>query len=87
MPSDRLEPTLRGIRISDAEAMCRIANMPGFRRGTLRLPFETVQQWEKRISGAGPEATWIVAEIDGQVVGHGTLLPNGPARRAISARS
>lgn len=80
--NDRILSTLRAIQPDDAVALCVIANMPGFRCGTLRLPFETVEYWEKRINGSGPENTWIVAEVDGKVVGHGCLMARNPARRA-----
>ncbi|TIM37013.1 MAG: GNAT family N-acetyltransferase, partial [Mesorhizobium sp.] len=32
----KIQPQLRSIRLSDAEALCAIFNMPGFRWGTLR---------------------------------------------------
>lgn len=73
---------LRAIRPEDAPALCVIANMPGFRRGTLRIPFETIGYWEKRIAASGPESTWIVAELEGKLVGHGCLTALKPARRA-----
>ncbi|RUM98935.1 GNAT family N-acetyltransferase [Pseudaminobacter arsenicus] len=86
MPSsstrEKLEPTLRAIRPSDAEALCAMANMPGFRRGTLRMPFETVESWEKRIAKAGAGDSWIVAEVDGKIVGHGNLVVRSTPRRA-----
>jgi putative acetyltransferase len=75
-------PILRAIRPSDAEALCAMANLPGFRRGTLRLPFETVESWEKRIAKASAGDTWIVAEVEGKVVGHGNLMVRSNPRRA-----
>jgi putative acetyltransferase len=80
--SKRVAPLLRAIRPSDAAALCAIANMPGFRRGTLRMPFEAVEYWEKRIANSGPENTWIVAEIDGKIVGHGCLITRSIPRTA-----
>jgi putative acetyltransferase len=80
--SERVAPLLRAIRPGDAALLCAIANMPGFRRGTLRVPFESVEYWEKRIGNSGPENTWIVAEIDGNVVGHGCLITRNIPRRA-----
>ena len=73
---------LRAIRPDDANELARMANMPGFRNGTLRLPFETVEYWKKRIDGTGPEITWIVAESDGQLIGTGNLRAYTPARTA-----
>jgi putative acetyltransferase len=79
---EKLEPTLRAIRRDDAAALCKMANMPGFRRGTLRMPFETVESWERRIAKAGADGSWIVAEVDGKVVGHGNLVVWSNPRRA-----
>ena len=80
--SEKIEPQLRAIRPSDAEALCAIFNMPGFRWGTLRMPFEMVEQVERRIAKSGQETTWIVAELDGKVVGHGSLVVQGSPRRS-----
>lgn len=46
------------------------------------MPFETVESWEKRIAKAGADDTWIVAEVDGKVVGHGNLIVRSTPRRA-----
>ena len=81
-PREKIAPSLRAIRLGDAEALCAMVNMPGFRHGTLRMPFERVDQWEKRIARAGTESTWIVAEIEGQLVGHGNLTSQSAIRRA-----
>ncbi|MFU0504832.1 GNAT family N-acetyltransferase [Pseudaminobacter sp. NGMCC 1.201702] len=80
--SERLSPMLRAVRLRDAEALCAMFNMPGFRRGTLRMPFETVEAWERRISKSTPESTWIVAELDGKLVGHGSVTAQSSPRRA-----
>ncbi|TIS11028.1 MAG: GNAT family N-acetyltransferase, partial [Mesorhizobium sp.] len=48
--SEKIQPQLRSVRLSDAEALCAIFNMPGFRWGTLRMPFEMVEQVERRIA-------------------------------------
>ncbi|RUU13111.1 GNAT family N-acetyltransferase [Mesorhizobium sp. USDA-HM6] len=80
--SAKIRPQLRSVRPSDAEALCAIFNMPGFRRGTLRMPFEMVEQVERRIAKSGQETTWIVAELDGKVVGHGRLVVQDSPRRS-----
>jgi putative acetyltransferase len=46
------------------------------------MPFETVESWEKRIAKAGADDSWIVAEVDGKVVGHGNLVVCSNPRRA-----
>lgn len=79
---EQVVPSLRAIRSGDAKALCTMANMPGFRRSTLRMPFETVESWEKRIAKASTDDTWIVAEVEGKVIGHGTLVVCSNRRRA-----
>ncbi|ESW88978.1 MULTISPECIES: GNAT family N-acetyltransferase [unclassified Mesorhizobium] len=81
-PSEKIQPLLRSVRPSDAEALCAIFNMPGFRWGTFRMPFEMVEQVARRIAKSGQETTWIVAELDGKVVGHGSLVVQGSPRRS-----
>lgn len=78
----RLVPTLRAVEPSDAEALCRLGNLPAVRRGTLRIPFDTPGFWRDRIAACGPEVTWIAAEVDGAVVGHGNLFAGTKARVA-----
>ena len=53
--------------------MCRLANMPGYRRGTLRQPFKSVDYWQKRIDRRTAGDVWIVAEVGGVLVGNGGL--------------
>lgn len=60
---------IRAARPQDAEAIAAMQSLPGFRAGTLRLPFpspEAVRAWIER---RGPDATSLVATIDGAVVG------------------
>ncbi|RFB81409.1 GNAT family N-acetyltransferase [Methylovirgula sp. 4M-Z18] len=74
--------TLRAVRAGDAEELARMANLPGFRSGTLRIPFESVESWKRRLDNTGPELTWIVAEINEQLIGTGNLRAYTPARTA-----
>lgn len=80
--SGKVSPLLRAVRMSDAEALCAMFNMPGLRRGTLRMPFEAVESWERRIAKSSDHSTWIVAELEGKVVGHGNLTVQSAVRRA-----
>lgn len=80
--NDHTAVTLRAVRTADAEALARIADMPGVRAGTLRLPFESAEFWQRRIASSSPDSTWIVADVAGVVVGHGVLTPHGAARLA-----
>lgn len=80
--SKDMTPVLRSVEPGDAEALCRLGNLPTVRRGTLRIPFDTPGFWRDRIAACGPEATWVVAEVDGAVVGHGNLFAGTSPRRA-----
>lgn len=77
---------LRAARIGDAEALTAISNQPGVRRGTLRMPFESVEFWQERLAGlAASGARLIVAEIDGEPVGYAGLHPHPMPRVSHSA--
>jgi putative acetyltransferase len=64
---------LRAAHADDVPALCEIANDPGYRWGTLRLPYqglEETRQWFARLT---VDDRLLVAEIDGRVVGNGGL--------------
>ncbi|WP_425376416.1 GNAT family N-acetyltransferase [Rhizobium sullae] len=61
--------TIRALRASDIEAVTALINLPGFRFGTLRLPYQTVEETRKRFENTGPGHVSLVAELNGQVVG------------------
>jgi putative acetyltransferase len=64
------------IRAADSEdvpALTEIANEPGYRWGTLRLPYQSLEQTRRWFAGLGAHETILVAELDGQVVGNGGL--------------
>lgn len=71
---------LRATHPRDAAALTAMANKPGFRRGTLRMPFESHAFAEKRIADTPAHFTSIVAEVEGLVVGQGALMPRQRAR-------
>ncbi|AYG66663.1 MULTISPECIES: GNAT family N-acetyltransferase [unclassified Rhizobium] len=64
---------IRATRPSDAEAIAAIANLPGFRAGTLRLPFQSVEETREWLEKPAPNSTRLVAEVNGQVVGNAGL--------------
>ncbi|ASW07018.1 MULTISPECIES: GNAT family N-acetyltransferase [unclassified Rhizobium] len=75
---------IRAARPSDAEAIATIANLPGFRAGTLRLPFQSVEDTQRWLDKHDPNATRLVAEVDGKVVGNAGMNRLA-GRRAHSA--
>ncbi|NLS20779.1 GNAT family N-acetyltransferase [Rhizobium sp. P40RR-XXII] len=64
---------IRATRPSDAEAIAAIANLPGFRAGTLRLPFQSLEETRGWLEKPAPDSTRLVAEVNGQVVGNAGL--------------
>lgn len=73
---------LRGIRASDAEGMCRLSNMPAYVHGSLRIPYSSLDYWQKRLAERDPSDSWIVAELDGELVGSGAVLTRANPRIA-----
>lgn len=76
---------IRAVLASDAEGMCALANMPGYRWGTLRQPHESVDYWQRRIDQRGPADVWLVAELDGRLVGSAGLHPRPNPRAGYVA--
>lgn len=76
-PQDRPQVSgdwiIRGTRISDAEALADLTNLPGFRAGTLRLPHQTPDQLRKRLDQPSGHGVNLVAVLDGRIVGHADL--------------
>ena len=73
-PKDKLaNVTIRARRLSDVEALTALVNLPGFRFGTMRLPFHSPQEvagWIDKVPATNVE---LVAEADGQIVGQAGL--------------
>ncbi|MBV9251358.1 MAG: GNAT family N-acetyltransferase [Acetobacteraceae bacterium] len=60
---------IRGQRPQDCEAIAELHNLPGFRFGTLRLPFETPEQVRESMEKTPPGFVRLVAVLDGKIVG------------------
>jgi L-phenylalanine/L-methionine N-acetyltransferase len=76
---------IRPVHQGDLPALFEIVTMPGFREGTLRLPFQRFSDTEAWFAAIGPEDISIVAELDGKVVGDAGLR-RFAGRRAHVAR-
>jgi putative acetyltransferase len=76
--------SVRAARIDDCEQINALTNLPGFRAGTLRLPFQGPEQTRKWLENRGAGTTSIVAEINQHVVGHAGLH-RSEGRRAHAA--
>jgi putative acetyltransferase len=78
--------TVRHIEPGDYEAVQRIYTYPNVIRGTLQLPFPSVEMWRKRLAEPPDGLTSLVACVDdGEVVGHLGLhtSPHRPRRRHV----
>ncbi|KAB2718271.1 GNAT family N-acetyltransferase [Brucella intermedia] len=75
---------IRAVETADAEGLTHLQNMPGFRFGTLRTPFQCLETTRKWLEALGPEATILVATINEEIVGNAGLLRHA-GRRAHSA--
>lgn len=75
---------IRAVKAADAEGLTHLQNMPGFRFGTLRTPFQRLETTRKWLEALGPEATILVATINEEIVGNAGLLRHA-GRRGHSA--
>jgi L-phenylalanine/L-methionine N-acetyltransferase len=73
--------SIRAQEPSDWEAMAALMALPKVRWGTLRLPFESREQWRKRTENPSGDRTGIVAVLDGHVVGSAGLHHYAGRRR------
>lgn len=64
---------IRAAEMRDCEQLTAMANLPLYRHGTLRMPFQTVEWMRKRLEASSPGLTNIVAELDGTIVGTASL--------------
>jgi len=64
--------TIRAAQREDAPALTTLANLPGVRHGTARLPFTRQSDVESRLEAPGLHV--LVAELDGTLVGQAFLV-------------
>jgi putative acetyltransferase len=73
--------TIRAREPSDWAEIAPLMNLPKVRWGTLRLPFESKEQWRKRTENPSEDQTGIVAVLDGQIVGTAGIWQHNGRRR------
>lgn len=83
-PARSGELTIRASSPADAEQLTLLSNLPGYRRGTLRLPFQSLAQTRAFLEGLRPIDLHIVALLGERMVGSAGLAP-GIGRRRHSA--
>jgi putative acetyltransferase len=75
---------IRAAAPADAEQLTALFNLPGVRNGTLRLPYQTIDETRKRLESLGPGAKEIVADHNGQIIGSIFLGPMLGRRRHVA---
>jgi putative acetyltransferase len=82
--SERPAVLVRSATREDAHALWDIVSCPGVVRGTLQLPYQSPEEWLKRLTEPRPNTYQLVAETAGRVVGSLSLTVNR-GRRAHAA--
>lgn len=62
---------IRAARPIDCEGIAALGNMPGYRWGTLRVPYQTPEAARKWLETMAPGNISLVVEKGGQVIGNG----------------
>jgi putative acetyltransferase len=77
--------TIRRTEPSDYEAVCAIFKGAQAVRGTLQLPFPSVEVWRKRLAEPPEGMVSLVACADAEVIGQLSLhtFPHSPRRRHV----
>ncbi|OCC06554.1 GNAT family acetyltransferase [Labrys sp. WJW] len=65
--------SIRATRLEDVDAITALANLPGYRAGTLRLPYQKPELARRWLESLGSEAFNLVAVLDGIIVGNAGL--------------
>lgn len=73
--------TIRARSVADAAAIADLHNLPGYRWGTMRLPYHSVEEIRRSMEQQSIEARSLVAILDGMIVGDVGLSP-AKGRRA-----
>ena len=82
---DKIEFTIRRAEPSDAEGLHKIFCGPNVIRGTLQLPFPSIERWRKRLAEAPEGSFGLLACVKDEIVGQLSLFtfPNNPRRHHV----
>jgi len=64
---------IRAARLDDCEGISALADLPGYRWGTLSLPYQPPQTTRKRLEADGPGNVSLVVELNGRIIGNGRI--------------
>lgn len=70
-----MDVRIRAMRDADASDLFELYNQPGFRSGTLALPYESFETVKKWAEPRSPRDLHLVAELNDRVVGAAALRP------------
>lgn len=73
--------TIRARSLADAASITDLHNLPGYRWGTMRLPYHSVEEVRRGIEQQASQVTSLVAILEAVVVGDIALIP-AKGRRA-----
>lgn len=76
---------IRATRPDDCEAIAALANLPGYRWGTLRMPHQTPEETRRWIEHRAPGNIGLVAVKDGRIVGNGGLSRSDGRRSHVAS--
>lgn len=86
---DRASPQgdilVRCVSVSDAEEVTALMNLPGYRAGTLRPPYQSVEEVRKKLADPSPGALNLVVTLDGRIVANGGLNRYTGRRQHVAA--
>jgi len=68
------EVVIRHSEPEDYRAVHLVYSSPNAMAGTLGLPFSPEQDWREKLSGRRDDSVTLVACVDGEIVGHLTLM-------------
>jgi L-phenylalanine/L-methionine N-acetyltransferase len=69
--ADSGDIVIRAARPIDCEGIAALGNMPGYRWGTLRVPYQTPEAARKWLETMAPGNISLVVEKDGRIIGNG----------------
>lgn len=82
---DKTEFTIRHAEPSDAEAIQQILAGPVAIRGTLQLPYPSIERWHKRLAESPEGSFGLLACVENEVIGQLSLFtfPHNPRRHHV----
>ncbi len=76
--------TIRSIEPEDYRATQALFTLPGVIRGTMQLPFPSIELWRQRLTELPENRRLLVACVDDKLVGNvGLSIPPNPRRRHV----